>query len=128
MGVQFGRRKLILVVDDIATIRAWATSVLSAAGHDVVVTDEPARLTSLLVKHRPGLVLLDVCMPDIDGDKIVRMAKQSSHRPVVVLHSSKSEAELEVLTRCSGADGYIKKTSNPIAFLEKLGKYLERCK
>jgi twitching motility two-component system response regulator PilG len=127
MCAQLSSRRLILVVDDVGTVRAWATSVLSGAGHRVLATDEPTRLTSLLVKHRPVLVLLDVSMPDVDGDKLVRMAKGASHRPLVVLHSSKPEAELEVLSRCSGADGFIKKTSNPVTFLAQVSAYLRRC-
>jgi DNA-binding response OmpR family regulator len=119
-------RATILVVDDVATVRTWACAVLTRAGLDVVAEEEPTRISVSVSRYHPDLVLLDVSMPTISGDRIVGAVKNFTHPPLVVLHSSKPQAELQELCRRSGADGFIVKTSNPDDFVHQVRMFLSR--
>ncbi|EIC23546.1 putative bifunctional diguanylate cyclase/phosphodiesterase [Thiorhodovibrio frisius] len=79
----------ILVVDDEPTNTKVLDKILSKAGYTSVVTTNDSRETLALVeRHRPGVVLLDLNMPHIDGFGVLRQLKsqlEDSCPPVVFL-------------------------------------------
>lgn len=101
----------ILVVDDNQLILSMASDMLEGAGYEVVTQDSPLGVSSVVMKERPDLVLLDVNMPAISGDKVVDIIrKYDEFKNVPILFfSDRSEEDLDALTRTSGADGFIPK-------------------
>ncbi len=104
----------VLVVDDSLTTAMLIRGELSAQNfevHTAAAVDEATR-TILNKKTRPDLILLDVMMPDVDGQSYCRFLKGNEifKGIKVVLCSSMEEAELKELARGCGADGYVLKT------------------
>lgn len=114
--------KRVLVVDDSEIVLLKASEALFAKGH-VVLTALSAQDVDRFVSgdSRPDVIIMDVMMPMLDGDKKTRMLKDDAATcdiPVLLL-SSKSEKELALLVTESGADGFIRK---PFTFRELIEK------
>lgn len=119
-----GRAK-IMIVDDSEIVREMVKLMLEEGGFDVVAVDSPFGFNSAMKLHRPDLVLVDVAMPALKGDKLVEIARRNElHACPIVLFSDRPEAELQRLARASGASGYICKTNDATALLRAVAKYL----
>ena len=57
----------ILVVDDSSTIRRSAESMLTAEGYDVVTAENGFEALSMVARHNPDLIFVDIMMPRLDG-------------------------------------------------------------
>jgi len=120
--------KRIVVIDDSPLILAMTADALEEAGHHVFVTDSGIEANQFIYSsgQRPDLILIDVMMPMLTGDRKVRLLKErtSSRDIPVVLMSSKSAEELEELSRVSGADGFISKPFNKYTLLQTVDRLL----
>lgn len=104
--------KRVVVIDDSKLVLAVASDALRNAGYDVVATDSGIEANQYIyASRRPDLILIDVMMPMLNGDRKVRLLKQreSSSQIPILLMSTKSRPELEALVQSSGADGFILK-------------------
>ena len=121
------RKLRVLVVDDSAICLEAAAMMLEEHGYDVKTADSPFAVSAALTEYAPDLVLVDVTMPGLSGDKVVEFAVKHRHarRPCpIVLHSDRSEAELAQLAADCGAAGYIHKTSNADRFMREIERFL----
>ena len=105
-------KKRILVVDDSDIVLEIARKELEEGGFEVVVAPDAKEADGFIFgKKQPDLIILDVMLPMLDGDKKARMLKQNDETrgiPILLL-SSKPESELRYLVEESGADGFIRK-------------------
>ncbi|HEY6874524.1 MAG TPA: response regulator [Geobacteraceae bacterium] len=105
-------KKRVLVVDDSEIVLAMAREALEEGGFDVITSENAmAANNHIFSRRKPDLIILDVMLPMIDGDKKAKMLKEhelTRNIPILLL-SSKPEAELQRLVRESGADGFIRK-------------------
>jgi len=69
----------IVIIDDSKTVLAQAPATLADAGYEVVTVDSPFAAASVMLKEKPDLVLMDVHMPALPGDKIVSMMRNRDH-------------------------------------------------
>jgi DNA-binding response OmpR family regulator len=100
----------VLIVDDHADFRTFARSVLEAAGFEVVgVAEDGASALAAARAAKPGLVLLDVQLPDVDGFGVCEQLALEEAPPVVVLTSSRSESMYRRRLASSSARGFIAK-------------------
>ncbi len=102
--------RTVLIVDDHADFRLVARRVLVAAGFEVV--GEAQDGASALVAARavkPGLVLLDIQLPDVDGFVVCEQLAVQDAAPVVVLTSSRPESTYRRRLAGSSARGFIAK-------------------
>ena len=115
----------ILLVDDSEITRQSVTRALKTAGYSVHAVDSPIGLTRLVEEHQPDLVLVDVGLPSMPGDKAVEiLIKHRRHLCPLVLYSGLSTEELEALVPASGADGYIRKGDSHEGLVQAIEFYL----
>jgi two-component system alkaline phosphatase synthesis response regulator PhoP len=119
----------ILIVDDSALVLAMASDALKAAGYEVFTAANGIEANSYIYSttNKPDLIILDIMMPLLDGNKISKILKQQNHSqdiPIVFI-SSKSEAELVSLVQEAGADGYICKPFTPQSIVTCVRKVLK---
>lgn len=110
--------KRVLVVDDSEIVLEKAREALTAEGY-VVNTALSATDADRFINgdSKPDIIILDVMMPMMDGDKKAKLLKMDTSTkdiPILLL-SSKSEDDLARLVAESGADGFIRK---PFSFGE----------
>jgi len=98
-----------MIIDDHASFRASARTLLENEGFDVVgEAEDGASGLALADELRPELVLLDVALPDLSGFEVAdRLA--SSSRPAVVLVSSRDPSDFGARLRAAPARGFIAK-------------------
>jgi DNA-binding NarL/FixJ family response regulator len=111
----------VLIVDDHAGFRRSARLLLEAEGWEVV--GEAANAAEALDAARaldPGLVLLDVHLPDGDGFEVASRLTAGPRPPVVVLVSSHDVRDLGELVSQSGALGFVPKADLSAEALEAL--------
>lgn len=102
---------MLLIDDSEATLRMVA-SVLNRSGFECRTSTSVDQLTTALGEWRPDVILTDVNMPGTSGVELCRQLKatyETAHVPVV-LFSSLSVEELEVLARTCEADGFLTKS------------------
>ncbi|MBP1728746.1 MAG: chemotaxis protein CheY [Deltaproteobacteria bacterium] len=119
----------ILIVDDSELVLAMASDALKAAGYDVFTATNGIEANSYIYSttNKPDLIILDIMMPLLDGNKKAKILKQQNHSqdiPIVFI-SSKSEAELVSLVQEAGADGYICKPFTPQSIVSCVKKLLK---
>ena len=101
----------VLVVDDHPSFRRFATKLLQAGGFEVVgEADDGLSALAAARQLRPELVLLDVLLPDMSGLAVAEVLACDSHRPRVVLVSSRSASELGAALEASPAAGFLTKS------------------
>jgi twitching motility two-component system response regulator PilG len=108
-GADSGLR--ILVVDDSATIRRSAESMLTSAGYDVVTAENGFEALSKVAQHNPDLIFVDIMMPRLDGYQTCAIIKNNSQyrsTPVVML-TSKDGLFDQARGRVVGSDLYLTK-------------------
>ena len=101
----------ILVVDDSATIRRSAESMLTTAGYDVVTAENGFEALSKVARHNPDLIFVDIMMPRLDGYQTCAIIKNNSRyrsTPVVML-TSKDGLFDQARGRVVGSDLYLTK-------------------
>jgi serine/threonine protein kinase len=109
----------ILLIDDSAIALAVHSELLTGAGFDVRCASSLAEFNALLTDFRPQLVLMDVMMPGMNGDVLCRRVKERFKATVpVVLLSDLPRDDLAARAEQAGADGYLAKPGDRVAFLE----------
>jgi twitching motility two-component system response regulator PilG len=101
----------ILIVDDSATIRRSAESMLKAEGYDVVTAENGFEALSKVARHNPDLIFVDIMMPRLDGYQtcaIIKNNTQYRSTPVVML-TSKDGLFDQARGRVVGSDLYLTK-------------------
>ena len=100
----------VLIVDDHAGFRARARALLDAEGLNVV--GEAADVESALdavERLRPGVVLLDVCLPGRDGIEGAALMAASEQPPAVILMSSREAGDFAGRLAGAAARGFLAK-------------------
>jgi DNA-binding response OmpR family regulator len=118
----------ILLIDDSMTVLTKARVVLEKAGFNVLTRTEAIGSGAEVLRKKPDLVLIDVVMPMVEGDSIVKSLRKASvgHEVLVVLHSALPAPDLEERARFCGASGFICKTNNGDDFLRQVTGFLAR--
>jgi CheY-like chemotaxis protein len=103
----------ILIVDDHDGFRAMARGMLEAAGFTVAEAATGAEAAEAARTIRPGLVLLDIQLPDFDGFEVARrLAAQAGAQadgPVIVLTSTREARDYGGRITSSPAAGFLPK-------------------
>lgn len=106
------KRKTILVVDDEPRMIGFIRMNLELEEHQVIEAHSGLEALDALRKGLPDLVLLDVMMPELDGFETLRILREFSDVPVIML-TAKGEENDKVLGLELGADDYITKPFGP---------------
>lgn len=109
----------ILVIDDEAQIRKFLRISLGAQGYRVLEAGTGADGLALVALERPDLVVLDLGLPDKDGQRVLGELREWSHVPVLVLSVRASEGE-KVLALDGGANDYVTKPFGIQEFLARV--------
>ena len=99
---------LVVIVEDEYNISSFVSAVLQANGFDTMVARNGAEAIILITSHCPDLVLLDLGLPDMDGQGIIENVRGWSNVPIIVV-SARTRVRDKVMALESGADDYITK-------------------
>ncbi|WP_447591615.1 response regulator [Aquipseudomonas campi] len=109
----------LLVIDDEAQIRKLLRISLVAQGYKVLEAANGTEGLAQAALARPDLVVLDLGLPDMDGQQVLRELREWSQVPVLVLSVRASEGE-KVLALDGGANDYVTKPFGIQEFLARV--------
>jgi two-component system KDP operon response regulator KdpE len=98
----------ILVIDDEPQIRKFLRISLSAYGYEVVEAVRGEDGIGKCATASPDLVILDLGLPDLDGQEVITRIREWSKVPIIVLSVRAGETE-KVAALDHGADDYVTK-------------------
>lgn len=98
----------ILIVDDVADIRAFVRAALSSEGYDVLEASNGDDALSIVRSEKLSVVILDLSIGQPDGFEVCREIRKSSDLPIIMLTSHVQEMD-EAMCLAAGADDYITK-------------------
>jgi two-component system KDP operon response regulator KdpE len=117
--------KRILVVDDEPRMINFIRMNLELEGHQVVEAHNGVEALEVVRTRLPDIVLLDVMMPELDGFETLRMLREFSSIPVIML-TAKGEENDKVYGLELGADDYITKPFGPRELSSRIKAVLRR--
>lgn len=112
-------KPLVLVIDDEPQIRRLLAVALEANGYRVLPAATGQEGVVLAAQHRTALVVLDLGLPDLPGQEVLRRLREWSSVPVVILSVQDDEAG-KVAALDAGADDYVTKPFNTSELLARL--------
>jgi twitching motility two-component system response regulator PilG len=101
----------VLVVDDSATIRRSAETMLANQGYEVITAENGFEALSKITRHQPDLIFVDIMMPRLDGYQTCAIIKNNAEfrdTPVVMLTSKDGLFDM-ARGRVVGSDQYLTK-------------------
>jgi CheY-like chemotaxis protein len=121
-----GTGQTILVVDDEEIVRNIAITALKDTGFSVLVATNGAEALAILTANSEvALVILDLTMPVMTGEKAIPLIKLSRPNVPIILSSGYSEAELSRRFNSAGISAFLQKPYTASAILAKVTQILE---
>lgn len=110
---------LILLIDDETAIRRFVRISLTAEGYRVVEAETGQQGLKLAAQQPPDLVILDLGLPDQDGQEVLRQLRDWLHAPIIIL-SVRDQEQQKIKALDSGADDYLTKPFSPGELLARI--------
>lgn len=98
----------VLIVEDEKNILKLLRTILAANQYDVIEAATGSEALSLINSHCPDLILLDLGLPDMDGNSLLHAVRKWSSVPIIVISARSHELD-KVEALDLGADDYITK-------------------
>ena len=115
----------ILVVDDDPKIVALVQTYLEREGFAVATAADGKTALAKIGETMPRLIVLDIMLPELDGLALMRILRERSEVPIVLLSARASTAD-RVLGIHEGADDYIVKPFSPAELVVRIKAVLRR--
>jgi DNA-binding response OmpR family regulator len=117
--------KRVVVVDDELSVQEVVRAYLEKDGYHVFVAGTGVEGLALAERIKPGLVVLDLMLPDRSGEEICREIRSRSDVPILMLTAKASEDE-RVEGLALGADDYLVKPFSPRELVARVRAILRR--
>lgn len=121
------RGEQILIVEDDPNTASLVATYLEREGFVPLIEHDGRRGLEMAERLRPGLVILDVMLPGIDGLEICRRLRDGSQVPILMLTAREEEID-RVLGFSLGADDYVVKPFSPRELVERVKAILRRAR
>lgn len=117
--------KNILIVEDDKTLSQELKELLEVNGYNANILELSGDIKEKIIKENPNLVLLDINLPNINGEFLLKEIRKVSNVPIIIVTSRDTETD-EVISMSFGADDYITKPYNPTILLLRIEAVLKR--
>lgn len=122
--------QIILIEDNEANARL-AAKLLRVAGHEVIIAEDGEVGLTTVFENQPDLVLIDLGLPDIDGQTVIGLMRQQEdalkHTPLIAF-TAWPEATAHEMARAYGCDGVITKPIDTRQFAQQIADFLQHAK
>ncbi len=118
----------ILVIEDDTDINRLLCRILAKAGYETTAAYSGTEAQLRLERETPDMIMLDLMLPGISGEEIIKMARTEMglQIPILVL-SARTALKNKVETITLGADDYITKPFEPEEVLVRVMAAFRRC-
>lgn len=120
-------KERILVVEDEANIAGFITAILEANDYEVLTAQSGREAMMQVTSYCPDAVILDLGLPDMDGQNIIKFVREWSQVPILVVSARTHERD-KISALDLGADDYVAKPFFTGELLARLRAALRRSK
>ena len=106
----------ILIIEDDFELSNELKILLDNNGYHGIILQYLQNALENIIKINPDLILLDIKLPYLNGQQLLKQIRKNSNVPVIMVTSKDSEID-EILAMSYGADDYITKPYNPTILL-----------
>jgi two-component system KDP operon response regulator KdpE len=99
---------LLLLVEDEAPIRRFLRTSLAGEGYRLIEAETGEQAIKLSAQQPPDLVILDLGLPDVDGQDVLRQLREWLGAPIIIL-SARDQEKQKITALDNGADDYLTK-------------------
>lgn len=119
--------KKILLVDDVKLFLSMEQSCLARENLQIFTATSGKEAIEILRREIVDLMLLDLYMPDMNGDEVCKLIRNDSNLKSVSIIMVTTSYKDDDIKKCiaAGANDYIAKPINATELLKKVGKYIE---
>src|SRR5690606_36983219 len=115
----------IMIVDDEERIIQLAQMYLEQEGYAVTSAQDGTSAYQQIMQDEPGLIILDLMIPGIDGWELCRRVRASSDVPILMLTARSDDID-KIVGLELGADDYLTKPFNPRELVARVKAILRR--
>lgn len=115
----------ILIIEDEVKLRLELKTFLNNNGYEVSIIENFDNTIDRIIKTHADLVLLDINLPNISGEYILKEVRKFSNIPIIIVTSRNTEID-ELLSINYGADDFITKPYNKEILLARINRILNR--
>lgn len=115
----------ILIIEDEIELREELKVLLDENGYEGIILESFENIKQDTLSINPDLILLDIKIPYINGQQLLKEIRKESDVPIIMVTSKNTEMD-EVLSMSYGADDYITKPYNPVLLLLRIEAILKR--
>ena len=126
MAMPNGTGKRILIVDDNKSIRTTVSDFLRTKDYEVIEAADGIQGLEKGLSAAPGLIILDVVMPGIDGFKLCQLLREKGVTAPIIMLTEKATIEDKVTGFSFGADDYLAKPFSPLELELRIQALLRR--
>jgi DNA-binding NtrC family response regulator len=119
-------KKTILVVDNGETIRETLVKILEREGYNVLSAEDGQAAMEVLKEQKVNVILSDVCMPRMDGNKLLKLAKSILPDVEVILMTGHGKTEMGLEALRAGAFDFIQKPFTKLGLNKTVKQALEK--
>ena len=120
-----GIMQKILIVEDDKKLREELKIFLNNNGYNTFILEKFDNTVQDILSSNPDLLLLDINLPNTDGESVCRELRKQSQVPIIIVTSRDNEID-ELVSINYGADHYITKPFNIQILLAKISSLLKR--
>lgn len=126
-GPDSGKRQKIVCIDDSPAMLETIQGYLGSEGFEVATVENPMESLSTMFAMKPDLILMDVSMPGINGNRLCQILKRSSvfKEVPIIMVSGNTGALDKAKSESSGATDYLTKPFSKEALLEIVATHLK---
>lgn len=117
--------KKILIIEDEKEIIKELKTLLENSGYKTIARETLTSPLEEIKNIKPDLILLDINLPNINGQILLKQIRKQSNIPIIMVTSKIGETD-EVLSMSYGADDYITKPYNPTILLLRIQNIFKR--
>ncbi|MCI9526273.1 MAG: response regulator transcription factor [Lachnospiraceae bacterium] len=117
---------LILIVEDDGDISQMLNELLTGQGYETMQAFSGTEALLCLEKRVPEAVILDLMLPGMDGEDVLRGIKEDYPRVGVIVSSARDDVQTRVSLLRAGADDYVVKPFDTEELLARLEAVLRR--
>lgn len=118
--------KKIMIVEDDKVVAKELLNLLINSNYEATILEDFENAKDIILNGKPDLILLDINIPYLNGELLLKSIRKESSIPVIMVTSRTSETD-EVLSMSYGADDYITKPYNPTILLLRISNIFKRC-
>jgi DNA-binding response OmpR family regulator len=116
----------ILVVDDEKKITSVLQAYLEREGYFVITSHDGPEALHLARSEKPDLILLDLMLPGLSGEELMKQLRSEGSRVPVIMLTAKSALDEKVYGLSIGADDYVVKPFSPQEVIARVKTILRR--